>query len=915
MFRITTLRATLFLCVLAAVATIAPAPFASTPQDEPIPWQLQGEIEDVLDAKLAKLVNDKSLEGVNLRGTYSKDFRKVDESTFHVSFHQDTAEEEWLKTERMRLTISNVETGNWEISEHEVLDTVQVLCRSIPGDEDFYRFDSFEFESEGMKLSGGSGTLYRDFLNGEPDGFQLVADNLTYHYTPPTDVDFYQIDRAMKADYPDDLEFDPEWVAINCDPVSCKGLLDGSFTGLTEITKEELGKGLLKEYEKGQKDLEESRKENPFRGFQRLPEPERRSYAVYIKRDSPRDHYNFMFYDSYSPWEVYFGASGFGVMYGYYSEETRKSGKDPYELERRDDSSARYYELYSLKGEVELGLENSDEMKGDVTFGVHFKQDMKEIPFFIARVRPTGGDTSEGKDPKMFVNSVQDADGNELTWVRTSPVSGLIVLKEEVKAGARELVRMQWEARDALRKLNPSYSNLSRGGWLPFVRFGDMIDEFEMTVKVPSKYKTLGIGTKVDEKIEGDVNITRWKAHNAVEFPTVIFGDYIEGGAKIKATKSDGTEIPVRVFVDKVSTNILDEEFTRRQDIDSLTSGARGIRGRALTVIAEQAINALNLYREVYGVDYPYGKLDLVADPSPALYGQAPSSIVYLGATVFRGEGAVAADTGFFGGGGESSAKFIKSVVAHEVGHQWWGSVIAHANNRNYWFMESLAEYSSALYLENAFNRKEYQEQIEEWRNNVLRWDMMSSVQNSTALWSGEYPGRSRTAAIYNKGPYAFHILRSTFGDEKFFKFLKMLAQEFQGKEIVTRDIQLIAEKSYGVPMDWFFDQWIRGIGIPEYSFNYTSRRTEEGSYIVQGVVRQRVVTGKNKHVMEGVYYLGVVPITVKGRKKNQVVTKPIRIEGPESQFGFKIPFEPLDIFFNENGEILAHDVLVNRDF
>ena len=45
-------------------------------------------------------------------------------------------------------------------------------------------------------------------------------------------------------------------------------------------------------------------------------------------------------------------------------------------------------------------------------------------------------------------------------------------------------------------------------------------------------------------------------------------------------------------------------------------------------------------------------------------------------------------------------AKFLKSVVAHEVGHQWWGSRVSNANDRNYWFVESLAEYSSALCLE-----------------------------------------------------------------------------------------------------------------------------------------------------------------------------------------------------------------------
>ena len=46
---------------------------------------------------------------------------------------------------------------------------------------------------------------------------------------------------------------------------------------------------------------------------------------------------------------------------------------------------------------------------------------------------------------------------------------------------------------------------------------------------------------------------------------------------------------------------------------------------------------------------------------------------------------------------------------------------------------------------------------------------MKSSVQDASALWPGEGGFGAYQSAVYNKGPYAFHILRTTFGDEKFF--------------------------------------------------------------------------------------------------------------------------------------------------
>jgi len=421
-------------------------------------------------------------------------------------------------------------------------------------------------------------------------------------------------------------------------------------------------------------------------------------------------------------------------------------------------------------------------------------------------------------------------------------------------------------------------------------------------VKVPDKFTTLGIGKKTSESRKNGILTTTWESESPGALPTVIFGDYISDKPSFKATKIDGTEIPVTVYVDKVSTHSLDS-------FEAATSGAMSIRGKQLKSLGEQAANALNLFREVYGVDYPYAKLDLVNAPFfPGA--QAPPSIIYLGSFLFRGEGALAMQTG---GSSTNIAKFLKDTVAHEVGHQWWAHLVSTANQRNYWFVESLAEYSSALYVENVYSRKKYLEKVEAWRENILSVEMLTSVQDAPVLWGGEQPGAAYIANVYNKGPYAFHILRQTFGDEKFFAFMKMLVNELQNKEIVTRDIQVVAEKSFGGSMEWFFDQWLRGVGLPEYSFNYSTRRTEDGSWLVQGNVKQRIVAGKEKNVLDGVYYRGVVPITVTFRKGKDELRKRIMVEGAESKFAFKLPKEPLEIAFNKYGEILAHDVKVNE--
>ncbi|HEX6850777.1 MAG TPA: M1 family aminopeptidase, partial [Candidatus Polarisedimenticolaceae bacterium] len=371
--------------------------------------------------------------------------------------------------------------------------------------------------------------------------------------------------------------------------------------------------------------------------------------------------------------------------------------------------------------------------------------------------------------------------------------------------------------------------------------------------------------------------------------------------SKHAATKDDGTPIPVRVYADKVSAS----SFVGTEGSDS---GARDIRGKQLAAIGTQASVAMDIYKRVFGIDYPFDKLDLVADPMGSFYGQAPSSVIYLGFGVFRGEGTVASF------GGSDISKFNKDVVAHEVGHQWWGSRVTNSNDRNYWFVESLAELSSALYVEEVFGRKRYLDKVADWRKNVLDAKPWASVQNGYTVWAGEGP--TPIANIYNKGPYAFHILRSTFGDDKFFAFLKELGRGLNGKEIVTRDIQAVMERVYQGNMDWFFDQWIRGVGMPQYAVFYTIRPTEDGKWLVQGKIRQRVVAGENNTEMPGVFFRAVAPMTfvAPDGKKFRSSSK-VLVQGPETPFQFKLPQEAVEVVFNDEGEILAQDVLYNQSW
>jgi hypothetical protein len=940
--RVATFLPTALLLLIAAGSV----PAATT--GDAISPQLQADLEAALRVRIDALLSAKNEDGLPYqRGTYSKSFKKVDDTTYLASFHHDTAGKDQVKTERLTVTLKKSGDGKWTIADEKVEDTYTGLYRSVFGDEEFMKFETFNLEREGLKVTATNGSLVRDFFNGRIVGFVLFAADLKYDYKPPKEAveQYYSVYQYYLQKAKDDLVFKPVHVSVVCDPVTCDEVFASAFGGLAPSTKAGVDPKLAALYDSIGGRRRDALKSNAFSGF-RLPwEEDRRQLAICLNKKGDdilltgmhgdfkvptlTDHNVWMVYDNYEPKEVAYyvtrlyasdrfndtGDLWYSPILQYYSEETRKANLDPYALEYRPDVDSRYFEVETVNGSIDMAITEAETMQGDVTVGLKAKEDITEAPFFITSRDYTEEERKASRKPSMYVNSIQDAKGNELTWVKDSPTSGLVVLPGGIKAGESFTLRMQFSTTGSIYKLNPSFSSVGRFGWIPFVSFADIIDQFDLTIRVPSEYTVLGVGEKVRDEVVDDVRTTRWVTTEAVMFPSVTFGSYISDSPDVQAKKSDGTVIPVTVYVDKTSTNILDTDFSSMNELEqtqaAFAAGARGIRGKSLDAIGLQAVNSINLYSKIFGVDYPYARLDLVADPLGSFYGQAPSSLIYLGAFVFRGEGEMAGGNMISGGTGIS--KFLKSVVAHEVGHQWWGSSTVNASNNNYWFVESLAEFASALYLEVAFGPKEYQEQVDEWRSNILERDMTVSVQDAIGLAT---PDANYQAAVYSKGPYAFHVLRTTFGDEKLYAFLKELAQQLAGKEIATRDIQKVAEKVYGGDMEWFFDQWIRGVAIPEYDFEYTTRQTEDGNWLVQGKVKQKIVIGSDKQPVEGQYYRGLVPITVtfyKG-KKGEVVRKQVLLDGPEAQFAFKVPLEPQEVAFNKYHETLSYDVNVTNN-
>jgi hypothetical protein len=100
-----------------------------------------------------------------------------------------------------------------------------------------------------------------------------------------------------------------------------------------------------------------------------------------------------------------------------------------------------------------------------------------------------------------------------------------------------------------------------------------------------------------------------------------------------------------------------------------------------------------------------------------------------------------------------------------------------------------------------------------------------------------------------------------------------------------------------GGDMKWFFDQWVYGIDIPNYSFDYKAKEAEDGKYIVSCRVAQQDVPADFKML---------VPLTVLFDKDRYIHLK-IWVDQPLLTIDLPLlPYKPKKIIFNTYDAVLC---------
>ncbi len=243
---------------------------------------------------------------------------------------------------------------------------------------------------------------------------------------------------------------------------------------------------------------------------------------------------------------------------------------------------------------------------------------------------------------------------------------------------------------------------------------------------------------------------------------------------------------------------------------------------RAAEAIAEEASSILDFYDRTFG-QYAFGKRFVIAqidDQSlPSLNG---AGILLLS--------------------NESMRKPLDALVgdlARDIAVQWWGQAVGLKNFDQVWLSLGLAQYSSVLYRSKDASAASLDAMLAELSESALTYESEASITQAPSQLNDQTP--AFRSVVSDKGAYVFHMLRTTLGDDKFYKLVRDFYARERGRNVTIAGFEKQVSAVAGQDMRWFFGLWVDSTGVPEFAWDYSILRTQSGGWRVRGTLRQSI--------------------------------------------------------------------------
>jgi aminopeptidase N len=206
----------------------------------------------------------------------------------------------------------------------------------------------------------------------------------------------------------------------------------------------------------------------------------------------------------------------------------------------------------------------------------------------------------------------------------------------------------------------------------------------------------------------------------------------------------------------------------------------------------QAAVNAVQAFNARYG-RYPLAELDVIEVNASSFLGVEYPGVILMQSNLYAQRGG------------------LEITVAHEVGHQWWYSLVGNNVQTEAWLDEALASYSQIVYQEQIYGPEAAERELEGFRQryrDAVAAGRDAPVDQPTSAFRGNY-----VAIVYGKAVLFFQALREQIGDPAFDAFLHDYYAQHRYGYIGGANLLASAEGACGCELDGLYQAWIEGVG------------------------------------------------------------------------------------------------------
>jgi Peptidase family M1 domain len=529
--------------------------------------------------------------------------------------------------------------------------------------------------------------------------------------------------------------------------------------------------------------------------------------------------------------------------------------------------------------QLDTAFEKSGALSGNATTTfVSLRDGLRVVPFALF--------------PTLRVQSVT-ADGQPLSFIqeaKNDDADFSVILPKPLAAGESFTITTTYGGKEAVANTGgDNYFPVARSTWYPNNVASGEYASYDMTFRVPKGLKIAATGALISDSNEGGQNVSVWKSETPQDVAGFNFGRF-----KVEEAKLTKPAVFIQSFANEEPPDWV-HALQQAASGNDLTEGPGGSHlgaGVSLGTMSTTSLNkkalaegelAVQVYTEYFGPSL-FTHMQLTQQTA-CNFGQSWPGLIwipicyYFDTTVRHQLGMDWGDRGYW-----------KVVTPHEVAHQWWGHTVGFSSGRDQWMSEGFAEMSASLYLSMIErDQKKFNAFWKDERDLLLERNPAGfRAIDAGPLTMGYRASNSKTGEditrrlIYPKGAYVLHMIRMMMydartGDKQFKETMQDFVSTYKGKAASTEDFKAMVEKhmTRGMDldgnhkMDWFFNQYVYGTGLPQYGFHVSAQATADGKTLLSGEITRAGVPDTWKDVIpvyahdgDKTFRLGTIAVT-----------------------------------------------------